>query len=91
MVHFTLGSMAQAHPLFFNHRRADEVWRRFQQEGAAIVSESLAYHRNLDVGSEIELLTEVGVFGELPDWEGMYLTDVADGLYDGTELVWPAE
>lgn len=41
-------------------------------------------------GAEIELLTEVGVFDELPDWDAMYRSDVADGLYDGTELAWPA-
>jgi NitT/TauT family transport system substrate-binding protein len=39
--------------------------------------------------AEIEQLTEVGVFAELPDWESMYDESVTDGLYDGTELVWP--
>ncbi len=42
-------------------------------------------------GEEIDLLTEVGVFDELPDWESMVNTAVTDGLYDGTEIVWPAE
>ncbi|MEM9563721.1 MAG: ABC transporter substrate-binding protein [Actinomycetota bacterium] len=42
-------------------------------------------------GEEIELLTEVGVFDEMPDWEPMLNTAVTDGLYDGTEIVWPAE
>lgn len=43
------------------------------------------------LGAEIELLTEVGVFDELPDWSSMVDATVADGLYDGTEVVWPAE
>ena len=42
-------------------------------------------------GAEIELLTEVGVFGELPDWQTMVDADVASGLYDGTEVIWPTE
>ncbi len=40
-------------------------------------------------GEEIELLTEVGVFDELPDWAPMLNAEVADGLYDGNEVVWP--
>ncbi len=42
-------------------------------------------------GAEIELLTEVGVFDELPDWEPMLNAAVTDGLYQGAEVVWPAE
>lgn len=42
-------------------------------------------------GAEIELLTEVGVFDELPDWQSMFSEDVAAGLYDGTEVVWVSE
>ena len=41
-------------------------------------------------GEEIELLTEVGVFAEEPDWASMIAPDIAAGLYDGTELRWPA-
>lgn len=41
-------------------------------------------------GAEIELLTEVGVFEEVPDWASMYTDGATDGLYDGTDLVWPA-
>jgi NMT1/THI5 like len=40
--------------------------------------------------AEIEQLTDVGVFSELPDWESMYDASVTDGLYDGEELTWPA-
>ena len=39
------------------------------------------------LGAEIELLTEVGVFDELPDWESMVVEGLADGLYDGTDVV----
>lgn len=39
------------------------------------------------LGAEIELLTGVGVFDELPDWQSMLSTEVADGLYEGTEVV----
>lgn len=41
-------------------------------------------------GEEIELLTEVGIFDELPDWRSMLADDVASDLYDGAEVVWPA-
>jgi hypothetical protein len=43
------------------------------------------------LGEEIALLTEVGVFDAEPDWRSMMATDVAAGLYDGTEVVWPTE
>ncbi len=39
------------------------------------------------LGAEIELLTEVGVFDELPDWRSMIAEGLADGLYDGTTVV----
>ena len=39
---------------------AEQAWQRFHHEGAAIVSESLAYHRDLDVGAEIVLHTDRG-------------------------------
>ncbi len=42
------------------------------------------------LGEEIQVLTDVGVFDELPDYESMYDTSVAEGLYDGAEVVWPA-
>ncbi len=39
--------------------------------------------------AEIEALTDVGVFPDLPDWETMIASDVADDLYDGgTEVAW---
>lgn len=39
------------------------------------------------LGAEIELLAEVGVFEEVPDWRSMVAEGLADGLYDGTEVV----
>ena len=39
------------------------------------------------LGEEIELLTDVGVFEELPDWRSMLAVDVAADLYDGTDVV----
>jgi NitT/TauT family transport system substrate-binding protein len=39
------------------------------------------------LGDEIEVLTEAGVFAEVPDWQSMIAPDVADGLYDGTDVV----
>jgi ABC-type nitrate/sulfonate/bicarbonate transport system substrate-binding protein len=42
------------------------------------------------LGAEIEALTEVGVFDEVPGWEPMAAPEVADELYDGTELRWPS-
>ena len=44
----------------FARGRPEEVWRKFQHQGAAIVSEPLAYHHDLDIGSRIELLTDRG-------------------------------
>lgn len=41
------------------------------------------------LGSEIEAMVSAGVFDELPDWESMIDTTVAEGLYDGTTLIWP--
>jgi NitT/TauT family transport system substrate-binding protein len=35
------------------------------------------------LGAEIEALTEVGVFDELPDWESMTAPDLISGIYDG--------
>ena len=37
--------------------------------------------------AEIELLTDVGVFETLPEWQSMIAEDLADGLYDGTAVV----
>ncbi len=39
------------------------------------------------LGDEIEVLTEAGVFAELPDWQSMIAPEVAAGLYDGTDVV----
>ncbi|MCP4226021.1 MAG: ABC transporter substrate-binding protein [Actinomycetia bacterium] len=38
------------------------------------------------LGDEIELLTEVGVFDEAPDWRSMVAEGLADRLYDGTDV-----
>ncbi len=40
------------------------------------------------MGEEIELLTEVGVFTETPEWRSMIAEGLADRLYDGTDVVW---
>ena len=39
------------------------------------------------LGEEIEVLTDVGVFDEVPDWRSMVAEGLADGLYDGTDVV----
>ena len=41
--------------------------------------------------AEIEALTSVGVFDELPDWQSMIELDLAQDLYDGTAVQWPDE
>ncbi len=43
------------------------------------------------LGDEIELLTEVGVFDEVPDWRSMVAEGLANGLYDGTDVVMVGE
>ena len=59
-----LGALRTERPAFaaFDFARGDpdEVWRAFQQEGAAIVSEPLAYHHGLDIGSTVTLTTDRG-------------------------------
>jgi len=39
------------------------------------------------LGDEIQVLTDVGVFAEEPDWRSMIAEGLADRLYDGTEVV----
>ena len=41
--------------------------------------------------AEIESLTSVGVFEEMPDWRSMIDADLVAGLYDGTDVRWPDE
>ncbi len=41
------------------------------------------------LGAEIEAMVAAGVFAELPDWQSMVSVDIAAGLYDGTDLLWP--
>lgn len=41
------------------------------------------------LGAEVELLTSLGVFEEMPDWESMIDTTVVPKLYDGNgDLIW---
>lgn len=41
------------------------------------------------LGAEVELLTDLGVFEEMPDWESMIDTTVVPKLYDDNgELIW---
>ncbi|MEM8904871.1 MAG: ABC transporter substrate-binding protein [Actinomycetota bacterium] len=42
------------------------------------------------LGAEIELLTDVGVFESVPDWESMLDASIAAELYDGDTLAWPS-
>ncbi|MEM7587471.1 MAG: FtsX-like permease family protein [Acidobacteriota bacterium] len=43
----------------FVRGRPDDIWQRFR-DGAAIISESFAYHHDLAVGSSLELATDRG-------------------------------
>jgi putative ABC transport system permease protein len=38
-----------------------EIWKEFQEGGTVIVSEPLAYHHSLDIGSILELRTDQGM------------------------------
>ncbi len=49
---FTAYRFAQGDP--------DDAWQRFQHEEAAIISESFAYHKDLQIGSTVELSTDRG-------------------------------
>ena len=42
------------------------------------------------LGAEIQALTDAGVFDELPDWQSMVSTAIAESLYDGETLRWPS-
>ncbi len=42
-------------------------------------------------GEQVQLLTDIGRFDKLPDWEAMITVDPAAGIYDGTTLIWPDE
>ncbi len=41
-------------------------------------------------GAQVRLLTDIGRFDELPDWEAMITAAPAAGIYDGTEIIWPS-
>ncbi len=41
------------------------------------------------LGAEVDQLTEIGRFDELPDWQSMVSADAASGVYDGATLIWP--
>lgn len=59
-----LGALRAERPAFdaydFIHGDPDEIWPRFQSEEAVIVSETLAYHHRLEIGSRLELTTGRG-------------------------------
>ncbi|MEM9651494.1 MAG: ABC transporter substrate-binding protein [Actinomycetota bacterium] len=40
-------------------------------------------------GEEIDALVSAGVFADTPDWQPMVNRNIAAGLYDGTDLIWP--
>lgn len=40
-------------------------------------------------GEQVQLLTDIGRFETLPDWESMIAVEPAEGIYDGTDLIWP--
>ncbi len=42
-------------------------------------------------GEQAQLLTDIGRFEELPAWESMIASEPAAGIYDGVDLIWPAD
>jgi ABC-type nitrate/sulfonate/bicarbonate transport system substrate-binding protein len=40
------------------------------------------------LGDEVQVMTDLGVFDSLPDWESMTNTSVVPSLYDGDALAW---
>lgn len=40
-------------------------------------------------GEQVQLLTDIGRYESLPDWESMVTREPAAGIYDGTTLIWP--
>jgi len=83
---------AAGNPMFFAR---DQELYRWTTELAIVEASTPA---ELEVGmlnpprleEEVVLLTDLGVYESLPDWESMIDTAVVPPLYDGSELVWPA-
>ena len=82
---------AAGNPMFFAQETELFRW----QTESALIAELASDGTGVGIpdvalfGSEIDALVDAGVFAETPAWEPMVDADIADGLYDGTTLIWP--
>ena len=65
-------------------------WTTDQKSIEDVLPEGLVIGQfNVDrLGEEMQLLVDLGVFDELPDWRSMIDDTVVPKLYDGDELIW---
>ncbi len=81
---------AAGNPLYLAEAHELSRWRVEQSMVENVTPEGFVIGQ-LDpdtLGAEIQLLTDLGVFEELPDWESMIDTTLVPKLYDDGELIW---
>ena len=81
---------AAGNNLFFAREHELFRWTTDQKSIEEVTPEGLVIGQfNVaGLGREMEVLVELGVFDELPDWRSMIDVTVIPKLYDGDELIW---
>ena len=81
---------AAGNNLFFAREHELFRWTTDQKSIEDVLPEGLVIGQfNVDrLGEEMQLLVDLGVFDELPDWRSMIDDTVVPKLYDGDELIW---
>lgn len=82
---------AAGNPLYLAEAHELSRWRVEQSMVESVTPEGFVIGQiNPEtLGAEIQLLTDLGVFDELPDWESMIDTTLVPRLYDENgELIW---
>lgn len=81
---------AAGNNLFFAREHELFRWTTDQKSIEEVTPEGLVIgeFNVAGLGREMELLVELGVFDELPDWRSMIDVTVIPKLYDGDELIW---
>jgi NitT/TauT family transport system substrate-binding protein len=83
---------AAGNPLFF--AKAQELYRWNTESG--LITELTPAGQGPGIpdlfllGAEVQAMTDAGLFDALPDWESMVDTSLAESIYDGTSIIWPA-
>ena len=81
---------AAGNNLFFAREHELFRWTTDQKSIEEVTPEGLVIgeFNVAGLGREMEVLVELGVFDELPDWRSMIDVTVIPKLYDGDELIW---